>query len=73
MAESSSISRSTTAPIGRTRDSFRTMRDVNARANVMSGGDDSVKRGLERLRRLLSSGEQLSADVPRGTYLNILV
>ncbi len=73
MAESSGVSRNTLAPMGRARDTFRTMRDVNARTNVMAGSDDATKAGLERLRRLMSSGQELSADVPRGYYLNILV
>jgi len=75
MSTSTPISRGTSnpipsdrAPYGRDRDE----RTPRARGGLLRGGSD-IRGALERLRRLLASGEPLRDDVPRGYYLNILV
>lgn len=73
MVDSTPVSRSGNLPATRARDAFRAARDVNVRANVSRNGDAATEASLDRLRRVLDSGEPLSSDVPRGYYLNILV
>lgn len=56
------------APYGRDRED----RTPRTRGVLRRDGPD-IRGALERLRRLLASGEPLREDVPRGYYLNILV
>jgi len=69
------ISGSTTTPIPGERGQYGADRDGAVRttpARTRRSGPD-IRGALERLRRLLASGEPLRDDVPRGYYLNILV
>ncbi len=74
MASTTRISGSTTQPILGDRASYGTDRDERVRParSIRRDGPD-IRGALERLRRLLASGEPLRDDVPRGYYLNILV
>lgn len=68
------ISGSTSNPIPREQTPNHSRREERSRTLVTHGGDDNkVRRALERLRRLLASGEPLRDDVPRGYYLNIVI
>jgi hypothetical protein len=74
MANNIRITGSTTQPIVGDRNSYGAEREERSRASRSSRGEGMDIRGaLERLRRLLASGEPLRDDVPRGYYLNILV
>jgi hypothetical protein len=75
MATTNRISGSTTTPIPGERGQYGADRDGAVRTapvRAKSIGPD-IRGALERLRRLLASGEPLRDDVPRGYYLNILV
>ncbi|MDH5748214.1 MAG: hypothetical protein OEY85_02780 [Rhodospirillales bacterium] len=55
-------------------DSFREGRKFEAVADpVRSPAAAAFWSALERLERILASGQALRNDVPRGYYLNILV
>ncbi len=75
MASTTRISKSATQPIPRDRGAYGSDREERvriAKAGSRREGPD-IRGALERLRRLLASGEPLRDDVPRGYYLNILV
>lgn len=50
------------------------VREVRGRA-ILQPGQQSIEEqlGLERLRRVFQSGEQLNPEAPRGHYLNIRI
>lgn len=74
MVNSVRISGSSSNPIQRDRSAYGAEREERVRLARSSGRDGPDIRGaLERLRRLLASGQPLRDDVPRGYYLNILV
>jgi len=53
---------------------YRDAREVRARARVTQAEDSpAIQRALDRLNKVLASGQPLSHDVPRGYYLNIVV
>jgi len=48
--------------------------DVTRRANVLNAGETPQNQAsLSRLDRILSSGQPLRGDVPRGFYLDLRV
>ena len=74
MAETSSISDPNRIRASERTVGYRAARDVRARAAVLSASDSpAVRKSLDRLDHILSSGRPLRSDVPRGYYLNILV
>jgi len=75
MGSTTRISGSTTTPIPGERGQYGADRDGAVRGESVRTkrrGPD-IRGALERLRRLLASGEPLRDDVPRGYYLNIVV
>ncbi|GAB6051831.1 hypothetical protein JCM17960_06510 [Magnetospira thiophila] len=53
---------------------YQAARDVENRARTLSQETTEQERyAFMRLDRVLSSGEALRSDVPRGYYLNLLV
>ena len=74
MSSNIRISGSTTQPVVADRGSYGADREERTRGSRTARRDGPDIRGaLERLRRILASGEPLRDDVPRGYYLNILV
>jgi len=75
MASTTRISGSSTQPIPADRGAYGSGSEERvriARSGSRREGPD-IRGALERLRRLLASGEPLRDDVPRGYYLNIVV
>ncbi|MCB2102304.1 MAG: hypothetical protein KDE22_15615 [Rhodobacterales bacterium] len=53
---------------------YQAAREVNFRAAVSREGETTRNRAaLDRLDRLLASGQPLDPNVPRGHYLNIRI
>ncbi|MDV7341156.1 hypothetical protein RYZ26_16230 [Terasakiella sp. A23] len=74
MSSTTRISGSSTQPVVSDRGSYGADREERVRIAKIGRRDGPDIRGaLERLRRLLASGEPLRDDVPRGYYLNIIV
>lgn len=75
MSSTTRISGSSTQPIPSDRGAYGADREERVRIAKVGGRREGIdiRGALERLRRLLASGEPLRDDVPRGYYLNILV
>lgn len=74
MSSTTRISGPSTQPVVGDRSSYGSDREERVRVGKLLRRDGPDIRGaLERLRRILASGEPLRDDVPRGYYLNILV
>lgn len=74
MTQTPSIQSTIPTPLRGQQQSFQTARQAQTRAAVTQTQESPETRGaLNRLDRVMASGQPLRTDVPRGYYLNIRV
>ena len=74
MSDAANLSGLAVSSTGRRPSIYHEAREVGFRARVTRTAEaPGDQRALQRLDKLLNSGEPLDADVPRGFYINIQV